>query len=263
MSKQHILFAKKINQWYHIYSLEEKILSDNATRFLKAYNNLDYALRTQYNFKRSMAFSDVIRRSVVLNSVVRKYEDLLVDYGRLRNAIIHSGNETEVIAEPHINVVEKLEKIASLVCTPPKVLDTICKKDVLCIKHSDTLQKAIETISKSGYSNLPVYENEELIGVANGQKLIDNLGKVLINGYSLDEYVKKTTVKEAISLNIGDNYWTIENESLTLEKALDMFYHNRKLLVILITKNGQKHEHPLGIVSVADVMDINNILENY
>ena len=238
-------------------------MEDNATRFLKAYNNLDYALRTQYNFKRSMAFSDVIRRSVVLNSVVRKYEDLLVDYGRLRNAIIHSGNETEIIAEPHLNVVEKLEKIAELVCTPPKVLETICKKDVLTIGANETVEKTMLTISRSGYSNLPVYENDKLIGVANGQKLLDNLGKVVGNGISLDEYIKTTTIKEVISLNIGDVYYTVESADLSLEKALDIFYRNRKMLVILITKDGLRDEKPLGIVSVADVMDINNILENY
>lgn len=238
-------------------------MSDNATRFLKAYNSLDYALRTQYNFKRSMAFSDVIRRSVVLNSVVRKYEDLLIDYGRLRNAIIHSGNETEVIAEPHLNVVEKLEKIAKLISTPPKVLDTVCKKDVLCIPSTETLENTIITISKSGYSNLPVYENGELIGVANGQKLINNIGKVLNNGYDINSYIKETSIKEVISFNVGEPYYAIETEELTLEKALDLFYRNRKLLVILITKHGERNDKPLGIVSVADVMDINNILENY
>ena len=88
----------------------------NATRFLNAYNILDHSLRNQYNFKRSMAFSDVVRRSVLLNSVIRKYEDDLIDFGRLRNAIVHSGNETDVIAEPHLNVVEKLEKIAKIIC---------------------------------------------------------------------------------------------------------------------------------------------------
>lgn len=238
-------------------------MSDNATRFLKAYNNLDYALRTQYNFKRSMAFSDVIRRSVVLNSVVRKYEDLLIDYGRLRNAIIHSGNETEVIAEPHLNVVEKLEKIAKLICTPPRVLETVCKKDVLCIPSTETLKKTIMLISSSGYSNLPVYENNELIGVANGQKLINNIGKVLANDYDIGDYLEQTTIKEVISFNVGELYYAIQSEELTLEKALDMFYRNRKLLVILITKHGERNEKPLGIVSVADVMDINNILENY
>lgn len=238
-------------------------MSDNAQRFLKAYNNLDYSLRTQYNFKRSMAFSDVIRRSVVLNSVVRKYEDLLVDYGRLRNAIIHSGNETEIIAEPHDNVVEKLEKIAELVCTPPKVLDTICKKDVLCISADDTVKKTMATIFKSGYSNLPIYDKDDLIGVCNGQKLLDILGRQVLNGVSIDEYAEKTTMREISNMIIGDNYYSIQGRDLTLEKALDLFYRNRKMLVILITKNATKNEKPIGIVSVADIMDINNILENY
>ncbi len=45
----------------------------NADRFIAAYNQIDYSLRTIYDFKRSMSFSDVVRRSVVLNAVVRKY----------------------------------------------------------------------------------------------------------------------------------------------------------------------------------------------
>ena len=49
------------------------VKSTNAQRFITAYNAIDYSLRTIYDFKRSMSFSDVVRRSVVLNSVVRKY----------------------------------------------------------------------------------------------------------------------------------------------------------------------------------------------
>ena len=84
-------------------------MKTNAERFITAYNSIDYSLRTIYNFKRSMSFSDVIRRGVVLNSVVRKYEEDLIDFGRLRNAIIHQGNSKYTIAEPHDDIVEKIE----------------------------------------------------------------------------------------------------------------------------------------------------------
>ena len=47
----------------------------NAHRFIIAYNTIDQTLRSVYNFKRNLTFSDMIRRSVSLNSVVRKYED--------------------------------------------------------------------------------------------------------------------------------------------------------------------------------------------
>ena len=73
-------------------------MENYAERFLKAYNQLDYTIKNLYNFKRGMPFSDCIRRAVPLNSVIRKFEDELVDYSRLRNAIVHSTqNDDEII----------------------------------------------------------------------------------------------------------------------------------------------------------------------
>lgn len=235
----------------------------NAERFLKAYNTLDHSLRTQYNFKRTIAFSDVVRRSVMLNSVIRKYEDDLIDYGRLRNAIVHSDNEEEIIAEPKLSVVEKLEHIAKIVSTPPKVLDSVCTKDVLCVRAEDTVSKVMGLIWKSGYSNLPVYDGDELIGVANGQRLMDILGEVTYKKNDLDEFVTQTKIKDVITKLKAENYYLVADSLLTIEEAMDLFYKNRKLLVVLITKNGSSTEKPLGILSVSDIMDINNILENY
>lgn len=235
----------------------------NSERFLKAYNALDHSLRIQYNFKRSMAFSDIVRRSVLLNSVIRKYEDELIDYGRLRNAIVHSGREDEVIAEPNTNVVEKLERIAKLICTPPRVLDSICRKDVLCVSSNSSLKSVIEKISKSGYSNLPVYDGTKLVGIANGQRLLDSLGKALLNGRDLDKFCKDVLIGEVVSNYKMDTYYGLADENVTLDQALNLFYKNRKMLVILITKNGTDEELPLGIVSVSDIIDMNSVLENY
>ena len=236
---------------------------DNAQRFLKAYNAIDHSLRTQYNFKRSMAFSDMVRRSVLINSVVRKYEDDLVDYSRLRNAIVHSGNDEDVIAQPNDNVVQKMERIAKLICTPPKAIDSICQKDVLCVEASQSLKTVIQTISSSGYSNLPVYDGEKLIGIANGQRILDCLGKAMGSGQSADDFCANVKIGDVVSTQISEVYYAIANSNITLEQALNMFYKNRKMLVILITKNGTNLERPIGIISVADIMDINSILENY
>ena len=80
--------------------MNEKKDLTNAQRFIQAYNNIDYTIRTRYNLNRSMGFSELIRRSVALNYIVRRYEDDLIDFGRLRNAIVH-GNEDFIMAEPH------------------------------------------------------------------------------------------------------------------------------------------------------------------
>ena len=62
---------------------------NNSRRFIDAYNRIDKALHNRFGFKPSMSYSDAVRRAAAINSVVRKYEDDLIDYGRLRNAIVH------------------------------------------------------------------------------------------------------------------------------------------------------------------------------
>ena len=50
---------------------------------------------------------------------------------------------------------------------------------------------------------------------------------------------------------------------MTIEKALNLFYIGRKLNVIIITPNGGYNERPIGIITTADILDMNAVLENY
>lgn len=238
-------------------------MENYAERFIKAYNQLDYTIKNLYNFKRGMPFSDCIRRAVPLNSVIRKFEDDLVDFSRLRNAIVHSSrDDEEIIAIPKKEVVEKLEHITRLISTPPRVYDTVCRKDVLCVENIVSVKETIGLISKSGYSNLPVYKDGEILGVANGQKILNQLGKIINNDQDLCDFITNTKIEDLISSE-KESFYTIAPKSLTISEALNLFYENRKLLVILITPNGNFLEMPIGIVTVSDILDINKILENY
>ena len=235
----------------------------NATRFINAYNNIDYSLRTIYDFKRSMSFSDVVRRSVVLNAVVRKYEEDLIDFGRLRNAIIHQGNSKYVIAEPHDDIVEKIEKLAELIAEPPMAIDRVGNKEVITINHEMLIEAAMELIYRTGYSNLPVYEGDKLIGILNGRKLINVLGQKVGEGTNLQEFVSTVTVGEIIH-NMGDDYYfMLADQKLTIDSAMNFFENNRKLLIILITKDGKDSGKPLKIISSADIIDMKRILDVY
>lgn len=236
----------------------------NAKRFIEAYNQIDYALRVQHNFKRSMGYSDMIRRAVAVNYIVRKYEDDLIDFGRLRNAIIHRSNDEYIIAEPHDDVVVQMEKIAKLICTPPKVLDVLNLHDVLTVHYNVDLKTVIKLISESKYSNIPVYKDGTLLGVANGQKILNLLGRKIAEGYDISEFIENTTIEEALAqFPESVKYYEIASSDVTIEEVLDLFDRNRKLLIVLITKTGSMQEVPLGIVTTTNIIDLNNILENY
>ncbi len=235
----------------------------NAERFISAYNTIDYSLRTIYDFKRSMSFSDVIRRSVVLNSVVRKYEDDLIDYGRLRNAIVHSGNKDYIIAEPHDEIVTKIEKLAELISEPPLAIDRVGNKEVITISHDMKLNKAMELISRTGYANLPVYDGDKLLGILNARKIINLLGGAIADGINLQDYVTNTDIGQILESMGDDYYFIVADEGLTVDEAMNSFENNRKLLIILITKDGKDSGKPLAIISSADIIDMKKILDVY
>lgn len=235
----------------------------NAERFILAYNNIDYSLRTIYDFKRSMSFSDVIRRGVVLNSVVRKYEEDLIDYGRLRNAIIHQGNSKFTIAEPHDDIVKKIEKLSELISSPPKAIDKVGNKDVITISSNTKISETMELIYRTGYGNIPIYEKDVLIGIVNGRKLINVLGKKVGEGIDLQNFITNTEVKDIVEEMGDDYYFMLADKNITIEAAMNFFENNRKLLVILITKDGKDNSKPLSIISSADIVDMKKILDVY
>ena len=235
----------------------------NATRFIDAYNRIDYALRVQNNIKRSMSFSDMIRRSVVTNHIVRKYEDDLIDYGRLRNAIIHKSNDKFIIAEPHLDVVEKIEKIARLIATPPKVIETKCVHDVFTVAHDVKVMNVIEIMSQTSYSNIPVFKDGVLIGVANGQKIINQFGSYVSSGKEPIEFLSNKTIGELVEAETEQQYFHVASVDVSIEEIMNMFFINRKLLCVILTKYGKMGETPIGIITTGDYMELNKIIENY
>lgn len=237
--------------------------ASNARRFINSYNQIDYALRVQHNFKRSMGFSDMIRRAVSVNHVVRKYEDDLIDFGRLRNAIIHGSNDEILIAEPHEDVVLKIEHLERLITTPPKALDVLDDKEVYTVNYDMPIKEVIKNISKTKFSNLPVYKNGALIGVANGQKILNVLGSKLLENYDILDFLENHTIEEIVGVPDEVKYYSVAKSSVTVDQVLAEFLANRKLLAIIVTKTGTMNEAPLAIITSSDYMILNKIMENY
>lgn len=244
-------------------NIVDTVEKSNAMRFLSAFNNIDYTIKTRYNMNRSMGFSEAVRKAVAFNYTVRKYEDDLISYGRLRNAIVHDNGDF-VIAEPHTDVVEKIEKIEKLLTTPPRALDVVARRDVLTVNSSKSMREVIMLIAESNYSNIPVFNDEnEIIGIANGQKILDSFGKYLLAGGKSDVFLDSVKIEDMLSKIENSNYYAFANQDITVEQALSLFHQNSKLLAILVTKNGGAKEKPLGILTGGDALKMNKILENY
>lgn len=236
--------------------------SKNALRFINAYNKIESALRAQNSYGTSVTYSEAVRRASRNNSIVRKYEDDLISYGMLRNAIVHNSNDQFVIAEPFDDVVENYEHIAELICTPPLAINTPCVKQVKCVDASLTLKEALIYMSKTGYSSFPVYNDGMLVGVANASKISQEIGKRLSLGENITSLLN-THIGNIVGHLGQENFYAIVDKNVTIDRVMDLFNENRKLMVVLITPRGSLVEVPIGIIAVSDLLEINKILDDY
>jgi len=255
--KHNLLFHKILQMGYN------NCMGTNGTRFVNAYNIIDHGLRTLYNFKANISFTDLIRRCSSLNTVVRIYEDDLVDLARLRNAIIHNKKET-LIAEPNIEVVELFEKIARLISTPPLAIDAISSREVATLAADLSMKELIVETSRLGFSSIPVYKGDSLVGVIRWRKFVEVIGgHVIAKGDSVDRFITEMTGECFLRTFPSNNHYHIASKRVSIEEVLGLFNHNRKLASVIITEDGTASCRPLGVITGGDIIDLMKVLENY
>lgn len=238
-----------------------ELKNEKATRFIAAYNRLDQGLREIYSIKRTLTYSDMIRKVATVNTVVAKFEEELIDYGRLRNAIVHKSSD-EIIAEPNLDVVEKLEKIARLINTPPKVIDCLRPRKVFCVDGDTPLKDVVQEMSRSGYSIVPVYISGTLVGVINRKMIIDGLARFIVQKQDIDDAMN-SPVSNCLDIFNETSHYEVAPATMTIENLLYMYQQNRKLSSIILTENGNYTEPAKMVIVTADTIDLNTILDNY
>lgn len=235
----------------------------NAAEFINSYNKIDAQLRQLYDFKPSQSFSDMVRRSAEKNGVVRKYENDLMDFARLRNAIVHQSTDGKIIAVPCDEVVEEIQLIERLLCTPPTIGATLREKRIVSVDDSISLKQVIRLIANTNYSNLPVYRGKRMVGVVNNRRIIKELGTVIERGGDIDAFASQTPVVQIVRESDLFTYYKYLSKNDTLQDILDAFEENKKLLAVLVSENGREGERVENIVTPADLVQVNKILEDY
>ncbi len=222
----------------------------NSSRFINAYNRIDKALREDYNFKPSLGFVDVVRKASGFNGLVKKFEDELLSYGRLRNAIVHDSDATRVIAEPHISVTEHIERIASILTKPPKAIDFAHK--AVHTEAGESLGKVMRLMVGGDYSNLPVIKDGTVIGVVTNKMLVTAIEKHLDE--NLNEFLELTSID--LILFRGERVYDIADDGITAIAAIEKFTANRKLAILILTADGTAYSEIIGVLTPSDVTSL-------
>lgn len=227
----------------------------NAQRFLAAYNRIDKILHSRFGFKPSMSYTDAVRRAASINSVVRKFEDDLIDYGRLRNAIVHKSDATRIIAEPHQEVTDRLCHIADILVTPP--LASSIAHSPRTVKPNESLKEVIRAMVSGDISNLPIVQDKTVVGCLTNKSIVAYVAQNLDN---LDSALKTATVAD-VGANGSKYYRTLHD--CPVDDVLAAFEKNRRLQIVIITADGTVNTEVTGVVTVGDLVTINRMLDSY
>ncbi len=238
---------------------------NNASRFLASYNRIEAQLKRLYNVGAAANFTDLVKRCSDLDITVRRYASELIDYGKLRNAIVHravGATDDTVIAVPCDEVVETIEKIEMYVCRPPRLLDAIKVKKVASVFADKPVLSAVEAFRTNRQKTLVVYDHGRMTGVINSYGLYAEIETRVKAGEDLSAFFLHTPCSDVMHDSELEKYRIMSQEATVFEVFV-AFEEKKNLLAVIVTENGIFGEKAVSIVTPSDFPRINRFLEAY
>jgi CBS domain-containing protein len=221
----------------------------SADRFLSAFNDIEKHLKKSLSSNRHDSFSNMLYQ-MQDNAFVKRYKNDLWEFAELRNAIVHSRNNDEVIAYPTEKTVKTIEDIRDRFLKPD-IIKKLFGKHVITISLNEKLSVALEIFQRYDISQIPLINEKEVVEVINGNTVVRWLAKQDIVS------PEETLVKELIPFierknNFAflpentDIYTCSEKYSSSLNKG---WYYD----AIFMTFNGKNGEGLTGIIVLDDI----------
>ena len=233
-------------------------MSSNSDRFLEAFNTIDKHLRRKTGLNdRNSSFSTVLDKAAKTNSAVRNLKIDLQEFADLRNAIVHERTDGHVIAEPHEEVIIRLERILKLITKSPTVREYMTGNPVV-FKFTDPIGDALDVMYKNQISQAPVVQEVMFIGLLSANTIVRWLGA----NVDKDLFsVKETLISEVLDYTEDPNHVSFMNPENTVfdvfERIQQYELKGNRLEAILVTHSGKATESILGIITIWDLPKMN------
>lgn len=229
-------------------------LSSNSERYLNAFAIIESDMNRRIKSDRYISYAELVRRMSNIDKAYHQLRRYLEEFGDLRNAIVHERINGEVIAEPHLKVVEQIEHIAQLLTQPERVKPAFLKK--VNYLHTDiSLKQAVQNLDTWRHSKIPVYDRKMHF---KGLLTTDAVTHYLVKAISQANCdFPEVTVEEVMKLDDKYRAVTFVSENTTLLNVINEFESHlrqgKKLYEIIITQDGASNQRPLGIITTFDL----------
>lgn len=233
-----------------------KLFRKNSTRFLTAFNQIDkfFSEQLRGNLKSNHFYEKVDAWYDMGFLTRRQFYDLL-QFSRLRNAIVHEYFDDEAIAEPNPVVVKRIESLKANVCRPKK-LHELFRKQVITADVNDRVEDVLDLFWTYKISQIPVVDNGRIVNVLNTNTI------AWWTAVNKPKSIPNAKVSEVLSYNELQENFRILPKDARLPEAVRLFRHSYSRInkgwfmdAIVITADGNDDSALLGIIVLEDLVE--------
>ncbi|WEG72628.1 CBS domain-containing protein [Vagococcus intermedius] len=225
-------------------------MGQQAEEFLAVFNRIEKWMRDQLD-RPSAGFTDMVRKLRPRRDLqVRKYHDDLLEIAQLRNAIVHDRISPDfVIAEPNEWIIKKIKKIEMDLTQPEKVIPRF-KKRVTIFDNQTDLMQILTILKEKGFSQLPIYEENQFLGLVTAH----GLGLWLASrGYAGTIDIKGKKVGDVLISDRKRNNYRFISKDTHVFQAMELLLEDPTIEALLITEDGQPSKDLLGLMRPKEV----------
>lgn len=234
--------------------------TQNSTRFLDAFTALEEMLKKESQ-RNDVGFSTNVELVAKSNYYIRAHQTTLIEYAQLRNAIVHQRiNYNEVIAEPHDEVVRKIEQMAAVVTSPKRISALLKQKKVHMAHVTDHFLTTLKIQVEQGFSVTPIYDNQSYCGLVDG-----SLTQRLLVKHQADLSVLGSfTCRDVLNLSCSMDRVLFVGADARVYDVLEQLNRKNKqgikIHAIIVSEHGQSSEQCMGVMTSADIGLLHEVL---
>ena len=227
-----------------------------AEEFIQLFNRVEVFLTGFVNPPKYLPFSNLVDTVAKNNASVQANAAALKQFAKLRNAIVHDSDfPPQIIAMPSQEALSKFIRVAQEVLTPEPLIPKF-EAQVICFSLNDFLTTVLEFMKKNDYSQIIVRDDDRKLGMITTESITKWLAD---NIDAIQNPVENVKLCSIIALEPSGSF-RIMGSDKTIYDAVDTFRNafqcdGDRLFAIVITKNGDEAEAPIGFITPWDLIN--------
>jgi hypothetical protein len=227
-------------------------MTSNGDRFEGAYNKIDALLRKKIAAAKTISFSHIVNQAAEKDPTVRAVKNDLLEYGDLRNAIVHDrGKAPVLLADRRDDVVVSIEKILNRLLHPKTLRSLPHRMPLQIFPATALLSEALLYMRTNDFSQVIVLRDEKHLIVST-----EGIAHWL-EEKSKDDIIalSEARVRDVMTFEPKDSCIYLKAND-TADQAREVFVNDvgKRIFSALVTEHGNSKEKPINIVTPWDLV---------